>query len=491
MIGQSRQSQAIGRRRVTTWTPWAALSLGLLAAAGESRGQGIPVRIQGIGWIQAGRIMHASDTIGFNYNGNWFQGVRGQITALAEINPSWEGSIGIGIRQIQRGITGQNVAQGSPSAAARLTVGVEPYIAQARFTYTHGGEEETAPYQVTFGYFPYMYNENVRNLGLYLLRGSVYPGFVFSGFETDETIGIASQLGTQVRVRTGPVTHDVLLTSETRLRPLFDYSLAYIGKLRAGSAFELGAGVNFHRLIPINPDLTTPRDPEVFFEDPGLVEPVASPLDRRHFYVAPGTTDTTRFTLAGTKANVFGSLDLKALTGTGSLGEDDLKLYFEAAILGIKNYAGIYNDRSQRIPVMVGFNFPVFRLLDHLSLEVEWYGSPYRNDYQKLENFYSPIPVSNAGVGRRAGVDSLGRPVLQYSGKDYPMEDPYDVERRHKDDIKWSLHGSRTFKGHIRISGQVANDHFRTGGNFFSDSYETAFSTLEDWYFMLKLSYFF
>lgn len=468
----------------------AALAAALLAAAGGAGAQGIPIRINGVGWIQGGRIMHASDTIGFNYNGNWFQGVRGQMTALAEISPSWEGSIGIGIRQIQRSITGQNVAQGSPSAAARLTVGVEPYIAQARFTYYHGDDRAEAPYQVTFGYFPYTYNEDVRNLGLYLLRGTVYPGFVFSGFEADETIGIASQLGANVRVRTGPVTHDLLLTSETKIRPLFDYSLAYIGKLRAGSAVQLGAGVNFYRLFPINPDLTTPRDPDVFLEDPGL-DPVASPLDRRHFYVAPGTTDTTRFTLAGTKAAVFGSLDMKGAIGRGSLGKEDLKLYFEAAVLGIKDYPGIYADITKRIPVMVGFNLPAFQVLDHLSLEVEWYGSPYRNDYQKLENFYSPIPVSNAGIGRKPATDSTGRPVLQYSGRQFPLADPYDVENRHKDDIKWSLHGARTFKEHIRVSGQVANDHFRTGGTFFSDGYETAFSTLEDWYFMLKLSYFF
>jgi hypothetical protein len=469
----------------------AGLAAVLGAASGKASSGDIPIRINGMGWIQAGRIMHASDTIGFNYNGNWFQNVRGQVTALAEISPTWEGSLGIGIRQFQKGITGQNVAQGSPSSSARLTVGVEPYIAQARFTYYRGGDHEEAPWQATFGYFPYQYNENVRNLGLYLLRGTVYPGYVFSGFETDETIGIASQLGANLRARTGPVTHDLLLTSETRIRPLFDYSLAYIGKFRAGSAVELGAGVNLYRLLPINPGLTTPRDPEVFLEDPGLPDTVASPLDRRHFEVSPGSADTTRFTLAGTKADVFGSLDLKRVVGRGNMGEADLKLYFEAAIIGIRDYGRIYGDIRQRIPVMVGFNLPAFDFLDHLSLEVEWYGTPYRNDYQKLENYYSPIPVSNQGIGRKAALDSAGNPVLQYSGRNFPKADPYDVEHRHRDDFKWSLHGARTFKGHVRISGQIANDHFRTGGTYFSDGYETAFSTLKDWYFMAKLTCFF
>jgi hypothetical protein len=195
--------------------------------------------------------------------------------------------------------------------------------------------------------------------------------------------------------------------------------------------------------------------------------------------------------LAGTKVGAFASVDFKGLFGAGALGPEDLKLYTELAVIGVKDYKGIYNDISQRIPIMVGFNLPTFKLLDHLSLEAEWYGAPYRNDYQKLENFYSPIPVSNQGVGRKLVVDSTGKTMLSYSGQNFDKVDPYDVENRHKDDIKWSLHGSRTFKEHIRISGQVANDHFRTGGTFFSDGYETAFSTLEDWYFMVKLAYFF
>lgn len=464
----------------------------LLAPATIPTAQGIPIRINGVGWIQAGRVMHSSDTIGINYNGNWFQGVRGQMTALAEISPSWEGSIGIGIRQIQKGLSGQNVAQGSPSSAARLQVSVEPYIAQARFTYTHG-ERATSPFQMTFGYFPYKYNENVRNLGLYLLRGTVYPGFLFSGFESDETIGIASQLGMNLRSSLGYFTHDLLLVSETRIRPLFDYSLAYLGKFRPNPFFELGAGVNFYRLLPINRDLTTPRDPATFIEDGGLSE-IKSPYDRRHFYLdstGPGQVDTVRFTLAGTKAGLFGSFDFKGLVGQGSLGKEDLKLYFEAAIIGVKDYKGIYDNISQRIPIMAGFNIPTWNLLDNLSMEVEWYGAPYRNDYLKLENYYSPIPVSNQGVGRKLETDSTGRPAIVYSGSTFPNEDPYNVENMHKDDLKWSLHASKTFKDHIRISGQLANDHFRAGGNFYSDGYETAFTTLKDWYFMLKMAYFF
>lgn len=469
--------------------PAAAILLSLGAEAGA---QGIPVHVTGAGWTQAGAILNSSDTVDLNYGGNWFQGVRGHINALAEISKNWEGSIGIGVRTVQKGISGREVASGDPGSAARLQVGVEPYISQARFTYTYG-DESTSPFGMTFGFFPFNYNPQVKNLGLYLLRGTVYPGFLFSGFELDETIGVANLLGLNLHSTLGHFSNDILLSSETKIRPLFDYSLAYIGKYRPNSAFEIGAGVNFYRLIPINGDLTTPRDPNLVAEDGSLI-PV-SKYDRRHYYLdstGPGQVDTVRFTLKGVKAGAFATLDLKILTGQGAMGSEDLKLYGEMAVIGVKDYTGIYEDIAQRIPVMVGFNLPMFNLLDHLSLEVEYYKSPYRNDYYKLENYYSPIPMSNLNLGRKVVTDPVtGQKVFSSGGRTFPIEDPYDAENMHKDDLKWSLHGAKTIKGHIRLSAQAANDHFRPGGAFFVDKYESAFTTLKDWYFMTKLSYFF
>lgn len=458
--------------------------------------------------MQAGRIEHSTDTLQRNYNDNWFQSVNGYVNAKAEWGGNWEGELGIGVRQIQKNPAGANVAQGTGTSAARLQVGVEPYIAQARFTYTLG-EAERTPLQVHFGYFPYKYNEHVRNLGLYLLRGTVYPGALVSGFETDETIGIANLLGVNLRSHTGPFTHDLIISSETKFRPLFDYSAAYIGKFQAGDGFEFGAGINLYRALPINPDLTTPRDPSIsrerFSDDCSETVTencVVNKLDRSHFYrgdsigiIPPALRssfddsvryDTTRFTFKGVKVGAFFSADPKKLFGRGRLGDDDLKIYGEAAIIGVQNYAGIYEHIAQRIPVMLGINLPVFNLLDHLALEVEWYGSPYRNDLFKLENDYSVIPVSNVTVGREVRGDSI-----LVAGRSYPNSDPYNLENMRKDDWKWSLHGARTFHGHLRISGQIANDHFRPGGTFVREGFETAFSTLKDWYWMLKLSYIF
>lgn len=445
------------------------------------RAEEIPVAIHGMGWTQVGRIMHASDTVEYDYNGNWFQSASALVEAVASISPEWEGRLGIGAKQVHK-------AQGTPSSARSVVVTIEPSITQANFTYTLGGDKEASPFRLTLGYFPFNYNPDVRNLGLYLLRGTVYPNTLFSGFELEETIGFANQLGAGIHSTLGAFSHDILLSSETKIRPLFDYSLAYVGKYRPSPAFTLGAGVNFYRLIPIRGELTTPRDRSVFPERFSGTE-IQSKYDRNQFYVDPAGGDTVRFSFKGIKVGAFASLDLKALTGKGAMGDEDLKIYSEAALLGVKNYKGIYDDRTKRIPVMFGLNIPVFNALDHLSLEVEWFGMRTRNDYLKLETEYSPIPVGNLTLGRK--IDSATGEIVFQNSKRVANQDPNNVENMIRDDWKWSLHGAKTIKNHIRISGQVANDHFRTGGTQFSNTYETAFTTLKDWYLMAKLSYFF
>jgi len=46
------------------------------------------------------------------------------------------------------------------------------------------------------------------------------------------------------------------------------------------------------------------------------------------------------------------------------------KLYGEFAILGLKDYGTYYPDITRRIPVMVGFNVPCFKMVDIVSLDL-------------------------------------------------------------------------------------------------------------------------
>ncbi len=71
---------------------------------------------------------------------------------------------------------------------------VSPYLVRADFTYAWWNTEDSK-LKLTGGYFPYTYNPEVKNLGLYLLRGPVYPGVLISGFETKHIAPVANMLG--------------------------------------------------------------------------------------------------------------------------------------------------------------------------------------------------------------------------------------------------------------------------------------------------------
>jgi hypothetical protein len=339
--------------------------------------------------------------------------------------------------------------------------------------------------------FPYKYDNNIKNLWLYLIRGPVYPGLLFSGFESKEMLNTANMLGARMQNRFGPYTQDLVLTSETELRPYFDFSAIYVGTLKLGAALELGAGVNFYRALPVRPGTTSPSKDEGF--DPSLSNqssvrhpfdyPYAVPVDTIPLLQRTDPNDSIRYVWVshqGTKLMGRFALDpLAALGGSERLGPNDFKLYGEIGVIGLKDYEGVYENIAERIPVMLGFNLPAFKLLDVLALEVEWYGSKVVPDQRKLIEQGSPIPQS-PWINRQAPPTDGSPPS--------DLQIPYDVNG---DNWKWSLYFTKVLAGHIRISGQFANDHFRTGGTAGSPSSEEALTHLKDWYWFLKLSYFF
>jgi hypothetical protein len=273
----------------------------------------------------------------------------------------------------------------------------------------------------------------------------------------------------------------VILASEHEYYPLFDVSPAYVASYRFGKILRVGAGVNFYHLFPVAPSLTNP-DTMAYkgSDDRDYRAPGYDPRTRTWIYVdtaGPGYADddTTYLSFAGTKLMASAMLDVKELFGgMPAMGPEDLKVYGEAALIGLdrrKAYRALYGDYSERMPVMVGFNFPAFKLLDHLSLEVQWYGARFRDDlsrYQATNSVHpSPIPAP-------------------------PLPGTTEVSTA-RDDWKWSLHAARTLAGNVRLSAQVANDHSRPGGTLYNPSgqWQTYFVTPKDWYWMGKIAFFF
>ena len=97
-----------------------------------------------------------------------------------------------------------------------------------------------------------------------------------------------------------------------------------------------------------------------------------------------------------------------------------------------------YSDMAKRIPVMMGFNFPTFKMFDVLSIEGEWFGSDR--------------PNTTDGVSAN---DLPDEEIFGAGGNNYPYVDSV------KDHWKWSVYGKRTFAGHFSVVGQIASDHYR------------------------------
>jgi hypothetical protein len=474
----------------------------------------VSLRLHSQAWTQAGQIMHATDTLQANFNGNREQSMGMQVNGAVELGENLEGGFGFGMSQVYHSLG--DLQQEKFTLSKFIN-----YVSEARVTYTLGGTGNHV-FSATLGDFAYNYQPEVKNLGLYLFRGPVYPGFLVSGFEdfhTDTTR--ASFLGIHLHHAIGSFQHDLILSSERDLPPSFDWSLGYVAKYRPMDGLEIGAGVNFYHLIPDNADITTPSDravPGLFSKDSNLIA-AGGPVDPYQLQymevTAPG--DTVVYTHQGTKLMAMFDFDIKQAFGLNSgFGKKDLILYGEGAVIGVKNQGTIYAHIRDRMPIMLGFNLPVMGLLDFLSVEVERYTAKYKADYSKLgydQSLYfkniapppllvkkqpSAIPISTEDLaGNRYTITPEGDFVNIQTGQVIKVKGTaLDPENLTADDWKWSINAEKTVAGHVRFTGQVANDHFvprpiRGGLITENSGLSQVFSSTKDWYIMGRVGYFF
>ena len=398
---------------------------------------------------------------------------------------------------VQDGFPRQNVDFYFPSAAGVLSFGRkdDPYLS------------------LTIGRFEYKYDPQARTFGEYLFRAGCYPGYIISEFDHP----LASVNGLKTSIRLFDFLHqDILLTTMHDMRPYFDFSLAYMANVSAGNAFSFGAGISFDNLISTE-----------LLENSGT-----NNFPGNGYLTGPGDSlhrpDSAYYANRGTKIIGHFSFDPKFGSDFNHfLGKDDLEIYAEAAVLGIRNYprsnkyadvmssdfgsdnmsnAFGYENIMERIPVMIGINLPTQQFLsyciipaalayglhsrntipcgiaglvagigswlldrkcktntrlDLISLETEWYGSRYSDNYDNLlrEGWATPV-----------------------------VKDPnYDYS---KDDWKWSIYAKRTIFERFSLIGMIARDHFRTEIPLLKyQYYGEALPKPDDWYWMLKMKY--
>jgi hypothetical protein len=301
------------------------------------------------------------------------------------------------------------------STSVTLSSAFSPKEAQGIYTFGDNPGSKTPPLQVAVGYFPFKYDACATNMGEYLFsyRTGTYPPYIINDFDNDK----ARLLGVRVSGwAIDQIRGDVLLTSDQTAKPYGDYSLSFLAGFK-NAYLDCGGGVSFNRLFPIDPSMTTPSAD------------------------AP-------YTLKGIKVMARAAFDLKPLLSpevNALFGPQDLKVYSEAAILGVKNYGTFYDTLMQRVPILLGFYFPTFgpectsllgfSPLDFISLEGEYFGYPYRND---LPDANDPTPTG--------GTD-------QFSNQNK---------------IHWSIFTQKTVTKGFAIKALVGKDHFRyldAGGN--------------------------
>ena len=298
------------------------------------------------------------------------------------------------------------------------------------------------------GYFPYKYNPDARNLGEYLFRSTAYPQTLTTEFDFSFTrlAGFYAQ-----GVYTWGIHKfdlDLITNLNTEWMAIGDVNLSVIGSYNLARVIEIGAGVEIGSLISADEKTTTPTSGATKYYN--------------------GTDTSQCYTFRGTKVMGRCSFDPKKFLSFSIFGDEDLKLYGEASLLGLKNYGVAlrspvwYNSILERIPVMAGFNLPVFKLLDVLSLEGEWWGNRYPNSMQGIVDDGLPLPFLE------------GTPAI-------------DSTKYKGDNIKWSVFGAKSFARYYRISFQAASDHMRTfAWDWNRQDWEESLRSPKKWYCVVR-----
>ncbi len=326
-------------------------------------------------------------------------------------------------------------------------------LREAQGTYSFIDSDNTS-LKLSMGVFPFKYNDEARNLGEYLFRSRPYPNFVYTSFDFAEVRLYGANIYNSLLK--GMLSQNLILYSEMETQPLHDFSLSYLAEFNLKEIFNLGAGVSFYKLFPVN------KEDEI------------KPPKSENIYL-PDITDTTTdyYSFQGTMLDLYLCFDIKKLFKTEIFGENDLKLYAEAAILGVKSFNDVdtINDRpnyykkiGERIPFMFGFNIPTFKIFEVITFELEYYHWKY--------------PISPYNPTREG---NLPLPVASYTN---------DSTFYEKDNWKWSVYAKCPVVKGWNIIAQFARDHshHRTQTELHRDV-EEIINRPRHWIWMGKIQY--
>lgn len=339
-------------------------------------------------------------------------------------------------------------------------------VGQAQGIYSFGQDPQNPVATLNFGLFPHKYGES-SNLGEYLFRSGTYPSYLVTGGWAlmQSASYLAQGFRLNVPMLDNKLSHDFTLYMERDIDPAHDLSPGYQVTYRPLGFIELGAGGVWAHGLPLKSDkVLTPKKAENSYS-----KSTGRPVNGDTAAVNPcrdGTeSDCGYYTFKGFKVMARASADVGMLLGIDAIPAGDLKLYTEIALLGVENTDDyIYNDRSERMPVMAGVILPTFGLLDRLSFEGEYRRTRFPNTIGNALGQTLPLPMDQN--------------VNAYS---YTEKKTY---------WKWTAYARRNLIEGVTLHAQAANDHLRSYGTVFANpAHRPTTEKNSDWYYVLRLEF--
>jgi hypothetical protein len=311
--------------------------------------------------------------------------------------------------------------------------------------------------KIRTGLLPYTINSEVKTLGNYLFRSTIHPVSVQNrvDYPWADLLGGVAEVG----LLKDRLTIEAIIASEFRYVPLFDFTPAFGLYGKPTDAIDIGGAIAFYHAIQASCGLMA---------------------------------DTIGKHWQGTKINARMIFDPKPLfDGINFLGKEELRMYGEIGFLGLKdtlevdtsNFAGMRssdpdtatlrelvfpaNSLIHRMPFMIGFNLPTWKILDLLSVELEWFYSPYANDWFGLSDSEKP-------VARPANS------LKQWNAYLY------------EDNFKWAVH-CRKSVGNFEVRAFVGSDHtvnqLSVPTSPYTHPFEQNMKRKGDWQWFIQLRY--
>jgi len=380
---------------------------------------------------------------------------------------------------------------GLPSGAGYENVtNFGPGLSEVDATYKFG-DLNHSPAFLQMGYFPYKYNPDAMDLGEYLLRSQAYPNVLVTGNGDGwDYMSEANYMMLGFRFNLslwdGKFRSDFMLHMERDNAPEGDLSPTYVATLDPLPGIEIGVGADCSHCISVDPSKTTPKAaPSPNQQGNAYIEqnPNWTPADTlpgsppRYVDTLPNGKAAGYYTFEGLKLEARASFDPKAYIPLPMLGKEDLKIFGEVAVLGVKDYPFYYTDIYQRMPIMFGINIPTFKLLDILSFQMEYFNSKFLNTNWNLIEYGTSVPIPEGVTADGVATDDPNQMI--------PDTRAIEAQKWH-----WAVYAKRQVIKGVSIYAQVACDHLRIpiyDGSFTNQ--EVTDGNGSNWYYLMRLEF--